>query len=177
LTWGKVGQFFLIHLLLHEQVEDKMLVDFCIFVEGRLGEGRPCSYELVSPPGDLLHADIIKVVGSLEWFNDSLLGHIVLPFDHFVDLLELVIDLLHDEPILIIQHFFILFNLHVYMLDLFKLLFQHPNILLVILSNIGDGIFTGDDTVVLVNGTPIDAVHAEKLILVFTVESNEVVVQ
>jgi hypothetical protein len=63
------------------------------------------------------------------------------------------------------------------MLDLFKLLFQHPNILLVILSNIGDGIFTGDDTVVLVNGTPIDAVHAEKLILVFTVESNEVVVQ
>ena len=79
-----------------------MLVDLCVFVEGRFGEGGPGPDQLVPPPGHLLIANVVEVVGSFKGLDDSLLGLGVLPFDHFVDLPELVFDLLHDEPVLLI---------------------------------------------------------------------------
>lgn len=146
-------------------------------MQGRFGEGAPCPYKLVPPPGDFFHADIVEVVCSFEGLNDSLFGHIVLFFDHLIDLLELLIDLFHNEPVFIIQHFFVLFNLHINVLYLIQLLFQDSNVLLIVLRNIGDGVFAWHDSVILVDCTSINAVHTEEFILIFTVEGNEVVVE
>ena len=42
LTWGEVGQLFFIDFLLHEKVQDQMLIDLSFFVLGRFWQSTPC---------------------------------------------------------------------------------------------------------------------------------------
>jgi hypothetical protein len=63
------------------------------------------------------------------------------------------------------------------MLYLIQLLLKRFDILFIVPCNIGDGIFAGKHSMVLVDGATIDAVHTKELELVLAVEGNEVVMK
>lgn len=135
-----------------------MLINLWILLKGSFGKGTSCLHKLILPPRHLFHANIIQSICSLEWFNDSLLCLAILSLNHLINLLELLINLLHNHPIFIIQHFFILSYLDINMFYFIQLLFKSFEILLVISCNILSWIFTWKDSMIFVDCTTIDTV-------------------
>lgn len=115
-----------------------MLVHLSLFILRRLGKCAPALDEEILPPANLVHSGIIDASGSVEGVDGSLAGLVVLGFDHHIDGLELVVNLLEDNLILIIEHLLILLHLDVHMLDSFQFLVQNPEIVLVVPGNVGD---------------------------------------
>lgn len=79
-----------------------MLVDLRIFMQRSLRESAPGLDQLLLPPRNFLHPDVVQPVRPLKRLNDPLFGLVVLPLDHLIDLFELLIDLLHDHAVFII---------------------------------------------------------------------------
>lgn len=176
LSGREVGEFFLIDFLLHEEVEDKVLEDFCFLVEGGLGEGCACLDEQFLPPAHFAEPGLVHPRSTSEGFYCSLAGLVVLAFDDLVDFLELVVDVFEDGLVLIVEHFLVLLHLHVHVLDPLQLLVQDPQVVLVVAGDVADRVLARNHPVVLVNRAPVDAVDAQQLKLVFAVEGHEVVV-
>ena len=176
LARGQVGQLLLVDFLLHEEVEDEVLVDFGLLVLGGLGEGGSGLDKQILPPADLVDSGVVDSSGPVEGLDGPLACFMVFLLEHYEDFLELVVDLFEDDFVLVVEDLLVLLHLDVYVLDPFKFLLENSEVVLVVAGDVGDGVFAGDDAVVLVNCATVDAVDAEKFPLVLAVEGDEIVV-
>lgn len=92
-----------------------MFVYFRLLVLRRFGQGASGFDEQFLPPADLMHSGIVDPRGPTESIDGSLSGLIVLPFDHLVDVPELIIDLLENDLVFVIEHSLVLFHFDVHM--------------------------------------------------------------
>lgn len=83
-----------------------------------------------------MDSGIVDSRGSAEGIDGSLSSLVVFPFDHLINISELVVNLLEYDFILVVKYSFILLHLDVHMLDSFQLLFQHSHIVLIVTSYI-----------------------------------------
>ena len=175
LAGGQVGKLLLVDFLLHEEVEDKVLVDLGLLVLGGLGEGGPGFDEQILPPADLVDSGVVDPSGPVEGLDCPLARFVVFLFEHEEDFLELVVDLFEDDFVLIVEDLLVLLHLDVHVLDPFEFLLEDPEVVLVVAGDVGDGVLAGDDAVVLVDCAAVDAVDAQKFPLVLAVEGDEIV--
>jgi len=97
------------------------------------------------------------------------------PLNDLVNVFKLIIDLLHNHPILLIQHLLILFHLHIRMLYAIQLLLQHAKVVFVVAGYVGYRVFARDYAVIFVDGAAVDAVDTKQFKLVLAVEGDKVV--
>lgn len=92
-----------------------MFVDFSFLMEGRFREGSPGLQQEIFPPSHLPEPRLIDSRGPSKGVDGSLSGLVMFPFDHEIYFFEFLVYLLDDGFVLIIEHFFVLLHLDIYM--------------------------------------------------------------
>ena len=85
-----------------------------------------------------MNSSVIDSGSSIEGIDSSLSGLVVLPFDHGVDIFELVIDLFEYNFVLVIENFLILFHFHVHMFYPLQLFLQNSQVIFIVSRYVGD---------------------------------------
>ena len=122
-----------------------------------------------------MNSSVVDSSGSIEGINCSLSGLVVFPFDHGVDVFELIIDLLEYNFVLIIENFLILFHLDVHMFYSLQLFLQNSQVIFIVSRYVGDWIFARNYSMIFVDCASVNTVDAEQFELVLAVESDEIV--
>ena len=138
LSGGQVGQLLLVDFLLHEEVEDEVLVDFGLLVLGGFWEGGSGLDEQILPPADLVDSGVVDSSGPVEGLDSPLACFMVFLLEHDEDFLELVVDLFEDDFVLVVKDLLVLLHLDVDVLDPFEFLLEDPEVVLVVAGDVGD---------------------------------------